>query len=115
MLCAYINRQVHTDTGPGMHGCTRAHTRTDKHSLACRQVGPDLDGAGKQTHRQLGIPGSRKAALGLCLYTRPDGPGTRSSSRPAPAPGALRQPPPPAPRLSWQVSCCRPLHPQAPL
>lgn len=39
--------QAHTDTSPGMHGCTPAHTHADKHSLACRQVGTDLDGVGK--------------------------------------------------------------------
>lgn len=84
-------RQAHTDTSPGMHGRTPAHTHADKHSLACRQVGTDLDRVGKQAHRQLGSSGSRNAALSLCTAGRTDlGHGPPPAH---PSHKALRQPP----------------------
>lgn len=66
-MCAVL-----TLTGRSWRARTHASTHTDKHSLACRQVGTDPDRAGNQTHRQLGIPGSRKAALGLCTPGQTD-------------------------------------------
>lgn len=77
---------AHKATSPDTHGRTLAHTHTDKHSLAHRQVGAHTDAAGTQTWG-------------------PTGPGTvhtaRRSVHAHPAAALL---PSQLPATSWQLS-----------